>query len=93
MASTIQPFTVTSTAATIITYVTPGPSSLYVSAGAGTAGMYLGLGTATSALNGLYLPSGYPPWELSRYAGLGTRVLYGIAASGTVNGAIAILDP
>lgn len=93
MASTIQPFTVTSTAATIITYVTPGPSSLYVSAGAGTVGMYLGLGTATSAANGLYLPSGSVPWELTRYAGLGTRVLYGIAASGTVTGSIAVLDP
>ena len=55
--------------------------------------MYLGLGTALSAGNGLYLPSGVAPWELSRYPGLGGRTLYGIAASGTVTGAIAILDP
>jgi len=55
--------------------------------------MYLGLGTTTSAANGLYLPSGYPPWEASRYPGLGSRPLYGIAASGTVTGACLIIHP
>jgi hypothetical protein len=93
VASTIQPYTVTATAATLITYINPGPSSFYISAGPGTAGIYIGLGTATSALNGLYIPSGYPPWEVTRFIGLGARALYGIAASGTVTAAIAILDP
>jgi hypothetical protein len=93
MASTIEPFTVTSTAATLITNITPGPSALYVSAGTGTAGIFLGLGTTTSVANGLYIPSGYPPWEVTRFPGLGGRQLYGIATAGTVSGAILILDP
>jgi hypothetical protein len=93
MASTIQPFTVSATAATLITTLPPGPSSIYVSAGPGTVGMYLGLGTATSASNGLYIPSGGLPFHVDRYVGLGGRGLYGIAVSGTVTSAVVIVYP
>jgi hypothetical protein len=93
MALDILPVTVISTAATMIVNLPPGPASVYVSTGGGTVPIWLGLGTALSSANGLYLPGGGLPFTFPRYQGDGTEGLYAISASGTVTATIMIARP
>jgi hypothetical protein len=88
MAIGLEPTTIIAGSASVIAILPPGPCSVSVSAGAGTAGMYVGLGTALSPSNGLYIPGGYPPFTLMRPPGVGGRMLYGVAASGTVTAVV-----
>jgi hypothetical protein len=93
MPSAITPVTLAAGSVSVLVNVPPGPCSVVISAGAGTVGLYFGLGTAVTSSNGLYVPGGYPPWLYQRYVGQAGRIIYATAQSGTITATAGVLEP
>jgi hypothetical protein len=92
MAIALIPTGLVAGSVSLLANLPPGPCSVSVSAGTGSTGMFVGLGTALSPANGMYIPSGYPPFTIERPLGVGGHALYGIGVgAGTVSAVVLLI--
>ena len=94
MPLTITPFAVPAGSAVTIGTLPAGPFYAAVSAGsASTAGIFVGMGTALTASNGMFVPGGAAPVSIPGYPSQASQPLYAIAQAGTVTATLLISQP